>query len=63
MDGKINASEFVVGFMKTGMSSKGSLYIFFRMDSNEDRFVDKAEQEETFKGFDVDSMWAGCTYR
>lgn len=53
-DNKISNTEFITGFMKTGMTRDGSLYIFFRMDSNEDQFIEKSEEEETFMSFDVD---------
>lgn len=61
-DSFVNASEFVSHFTKTGMSVKGSLYVFFRSDANSDSKIDAAEVTGLFNSFDASSKCIALTY-
>ena len=54
-DQMINATEFITHFTMTGMSVKGSLFIFFTMDKNGDLMINSTEVDMAFASFDADS--------
>ncbi|KAF6016767.1 hypothetical protein EB796_024920 [Bugula neritina] len=50
----ITASEFANNFVKTGMSAEGSIYVFYKIDQNDNQQVDSAEIDMSFSSFDLD---------
>jgi len=49
----ITASEFANNFVKTGMSAEGSIYVFYKIDQNDNQQVDSAEIDMSFSSFDL----------
>lgn len=54
LSGEISITEFVSAYMAAGLNRTQSLYIFFRVDDNEDQKVSQTELEDTFDSIDGD---------
>lgn len=56
-DGVISPGEFVVANNATGMSADGSIYVFYRIDHDENLNVTKEEYMANFDFTDMDGMY------
>jgi len=50
-DGLVNGQEFALHFTQTGMSAEGSYYVFYKIDSDDNKRVESSEVDRIFSVF------------
>lgn len=47
-NGKLNATEFITGYVAQGFSASTALFVFFLEDKNDDKMIDHMELKKAF---------------